>query len=228
MHWFQNNPHSSWSRDSQEIQFRIDEIVGPQLSSTVSFEAFDKSLFLGEWRQLLLPDANFHLEYRNGLHPAEAYASDFVVDHRYLFFCHDPQFEAAERKGVGNGSKNISNLFGPKRFSSKHVPLIYFGFKWQNFKTQSQRRRISKFDAWHGGQTKFGTLYALLNACCRRSLVTFSATDVSTSTRTSHMMNLPLRKRANPIVAKQRRLRRAVEGLCKLRRRVRQGRRVRW
>ena len=54
----------------QESQFRLQQKLGPHLSSPVSFEAVDKSLILGDGRQLLLPDVKFPLEYRNGLIPA--------------------------------------------------------------------------------------------------------------------------------------------------------------
>ena len=77
--------------------------------------AVDKSLNVGDRRQLLLPDANLQLEYRDGLRPAEAYATDFEVDHRFLCIRDDPKFEEAERKGVANGRQNMANIFGPKR-----------------------------------------------------------------------------------------------------------------
>ena len=88
-----------------------------------------KVILVGDGRQLLLPDANFQLEYRNGLRPAEAYATDFQMDPRFLCFKEDPKFEAATRKGVGKGKQYLANFFGPKRDSGDPISLIYFAIQ---------------------------------------------------------------------------------------------------
>ena len=75
---------------------------------------------------------------------------------------------------------------------------------------QEQVQRILNQEEWPEGPTKFITLYALPIACCRRILVTCWATDASTSTRASNTMNSPLQKRAESMLAKQRRRRAPV------------------
>ena len=110
---------------TQESQFLLHEKVGPHLSSIVSFEEVYKSLILGDGRQLLLPDAKYQVEYRNGIRADEAYAPDFEVDRRFICFGEDQKFEAAERKGVRNGRQYLANFFGPKDDSGEPIPLIF-------------------------------------------------------------------------------------------------------
>ena len=69
---------------TQERQFWLQELLGPHLSSTGSFEAVYKALLVADGRQLLPPNPAFQLEYRNGRLAPEADAENIPVEPRWL------------------------------------------------------------------------------------------------------------------------------------------------
>ena len=122
--------------------------MGPHLSATISFETVYKALIVGDGRQLLLPNTEFQLKYRNGIRPAEIYAADFEVNPQFLCFEDDVGFELAVRAGVQRpgkaGRQYLANFFGPKRETGAPIPLVYFAIQTTDRKKLKTEGGVNK------------------------------------------------------------------------------------
>ena len=133
---------------TQESQFLLHNELSPHLSSTISFEIVYKALLVGDGRELLLPNKEFQLKYRNGVRPAAIYAANFEVDPQFQFFEENPGFDPAVGAGVersGKGARQyLANFFGPKRERRAPIPLIYFAIQTTGLKKLNAEGEVYK------------------------------------------------------------------------------------